>query len=417
MNKFNCLYNLFFIKESKNDEKEKDNIKEKKNKKNKVTDKKICEKCKKNKSKVYNRNKFLCLDCFNEIIIHKFKSNLRTCCKIRQEDYILVCISGGNFSMGMLEMFRQSFDDSKSNRKLFFKIKILYIDDSLLLKDKEKILEERNKRKSFLNKIMTAYKFDYDIINLEKVMDLNNKDINLNQNDIYENNLIEKYLNILESIPNIGGFKTKFIQITINNLIFFYSMKNNFLKIVFGNNGQGLVGQTFFSIITGNGKDVKHNITHTDNSYLNGKVIIYRPLQDFFNKEIMYFNHYSKVEIIYPIYKDDNLTKILSSFIGKLQSEKLNTVPSVVNTAEKVVQYKSDKICKFCLSNMDKNKNQLEFGIDNVLNDEDCLLNKELCYGCRRIFSDVIQNYYIEEKKENTNSEINEILNMFKCLI
>ena len=402
--------------ESKNDEKEKDNLKEKKNKKNKITDKKICEKCKKNKSKVYNRNKFLCLDCFNEIIIHKFKSNLRTCCKIRQEDYILVCISDGNFSMGMLEMFRQSFDDSKSNRKLFFKIKILYIDDSLLLKDKEKILEERNKRKSFLNKIMTEYKFDYDIINLEKVMDLNNKDINLNQNDIYENNLIEKYLNILESIPNIGGFKTKFIQITINNLIFFYSIKNNFLKIVFGNNGQGLVGQTFFSIITGNGKDVKHNITHTDNSYLNGKVIIYRPLQDFFNKEIMYFNHYSKVEIIYPIYKDDNLTKILSSFIGKLQNEKLNTVPSVVNTAEKVVQYKSEKICKFCLANMDKNKNQLEFGIDNVLNNEDCLLNKELCYGCRRIFADVIQNYYIEEKKENTISEINEILNMFKCL-
>ena len=89
----------------------------------------------------------------------------------------------------------------------------------------------------------------------------------------------------------------------------------------------------------------------------------------------------------------------------------------MVNTAEKVVQYKSDKICKFCLSNMDKNKNQLEFGIDNVLNDEDCLLNKELCYGCRRIFADVIQNYYFEEKKENTNSEINEILNIFKCLI
>ena len=89
----------------------------------------------------------------------------------------------------------------------------------------------------------------------------------------------------------------------------------------------------------------------------------------------------------------------------------------MVNTAEKVVQYKSDKICKFCLSGVDKNKNQLEFGIDNVLNDEDCLLNKELCYGCRRILADAIQNYYIEEKKENTNSEINEILNMFKCLI
>ena len=370
-----------------------------------------------NKSSVYNRNKFLCLDCFNEIIIHKFKANLRTCCKIRQEDYILVCISGGNFSMGMTEMFRQSFNESKSNRKLFFKVKFLYIDDSLFLKDKEKILEERNKRKIFLNKIMTAYKFDYQIVNLEKVMDLNNKEINLNENEIYENNLIEKFLNMLDNIPKVGGFKTKFIQITINNLIFYYALKNNFIKVVFGNNGQGLVNQSFFNIITGNGKDLKHNITHVDNSYINGKILIYRPLQDFFNKEILYFNHYNKVQIIYPVYKDDNLTNILSSFIGKLQSEKLNTVPAVINTAEKVVKYENEKICKFCLANLDKNMNQLEFGLDSFLNDENCILNKELCYGCRRIFSDIIQNYFIDEKKEKANLDINEILNMFKSLI
>ena len=404
-------------KENKVNKGNKSNKKENKNKKNKIKDKKICEKCYQNKSKVYNRNKFLCLDCFEETIIHKFKANLRTCCKIRQEDYILVCISGGNFSMSMLEMFRQSFNESKSNRKLFFKIKILYIDDSLFLKDKNKIIEERNKRKKFLNKIMTEYKFDYQIINLEKSFDLNNKDINLNDNETYENNLIEKYLSMFNNISSIGGFKTKFIQITINNLIFYYSLKNNFTKIVFGNNGQSLVGQTFFSIITGNGKDVKHNITHVDNSYLNGKLLIYRPLQDFFNKEILYFNHYNKVELIYPVYKDDNLTNILSSFIGKLQHEKLNTVPAVINTAEKVVQYKNEKICKFCLGNMDKNMNLLEFGLDSFLNDEKCIVNNELCYGCRRLFSDIIQNYFIEEKKEKANSDINEILNIFKSLI
>ena len=369
--------------ESKSDKKVKDKKIEKKDKKNKILDKKICEKCKQNKSSVYNRNKFLCLDCFNEIIIHKFKANLRTCCKIKHEDYILVCISGGNFSMSMLEMFRQSFNESKSNKKLFFKIKILYIDDSLFLKDKEKIIEERNKRKEFLNKILTAYKFDYQIINLEKVMDLNNEKINLNDNEIYENDLIEKYLNLLNRVPSMGGFKKKFIQITINNLIFFYSLKNKFIKITFGNNGQG-------------------------------KIIIYRPLQDFFDKEILYFNHYSKVQLIYPVYQDDKLTSILSSFIGKLQSEKLNTVPAVINTAEKVILYKNEKICKFCLANMDKNMNQLEFGLDNFLNDENCILNKELCYGCRRIFSEVIQNYFDEEAKEKSIIEINSILNMFK---
>jgi len=398
--------------------KEEKNKKPKVNKKDKkVIDKKICEKCLENSSKIYNRNKFLCLNCFDSIIIHKFKSNLRTCCKIRQEDYLLVCISGGNYSMGMLELFHQSFNDSNSKRKLFFKIKILYIDDSILLKEKEKIIEERQKRKLFLDKKMKEYKFDYDIIYLEKVMNLNDIKINLTDNNEYDNILIEKYLKIFESISNTGGFKTKFIQISINNLIFFYTLKNKFTKIVFGNNGQGLVRQSFFNIITGNGKDIKHNITHVDDTYLNGKIIIYRPLQDFFDKEISYFNHYHKVEIIYPVYKDDNLTKILSTFFGKLQFERLNTVPSVINTAEKVAVYKSEKICKFCLSYLDKNKNKLEFGLDAFLNDENCTLNNELCYGCRRMFSDLIQDFFIEDKKEKSILIINEILNMFKCLL
>ena len=259
--------------------------------------------------------------------------------------------------------------------------------------------------------------FDYDIIYLEKVMNLNDINLNLNENNEYENVLIEKYLKLFENVPNVGGFKTKFIQICINNLIFFHAMKNKFTKIVFGNNGQGLVRQSFFNIITGNGKDIKHNITHVDKTYLNGKILIYRPLQDFFDKEISYFNHYHKVDIIYPVYKDDNLTRILSLFFDKLQSEKLATVPSVINTAEKVILYKNEKICKFCLSNLDNNINKLEFGLDAYLNDENCILNKELCYGCRRMFSNVIQDFFIEDKKEKAIIIINEILNIFKSLL
>ena len=404
-------------KDSKINEDNQNNKQKGAKKSKKIIDKKICEKCSQNPSKIYNRNKFLCLNCFDGIIIHKFKSNLRTCCKIKQEDYLLVCISGGNYSMAMLELFHQSFNDSNSSRKLFFKIKILYIDDSILLKDKTKIIEERQKRKLFLEQKLKEYNFDIDIIYLEKVMNLNDEKINLKDNNVYENILIEKYLQMLDRVSTTGGYRTKFIQISINNLIFYYAMKNKFTKIVFGNNGQGLVLQSFFNIITGYGKDIKHNIIHVDDTYLNGKILIYRPLQDFFDKEISLFNHYHKVDIIYPVYKDDNLTKILSTFFGKLQSEKLHTVPSVINTAEKVVVYKSDKICKFCVSNLDENKNKMEFGLDAFLNDESCLLNKELCYGCRRMFTDIIQDFFIEDKKEKSLLNINEILNMFKSLL
>ena len=68
------------------------------------------------------------------------------------------------------------------------------------------------------------------------------------------------------------------------------------------------------------------------------------------------------------------------------------------------------------MNNLDNNINKLEFGLDAFLNDENCVLNKELCYGCRRMFSNIIQDYFIEEKKEKSLILINEILNMFKCL-
>ena len=146
-------------------------------------------------------------------------------------------------------------------------------------------------------------------------------------------------------------------------------------------------------------------------------LLIYRPLQDFFDKEISYFNHFHKVEIIYPIYKDDNLTNILSIFFDKLQSERLHTVPSVINTAEKLIVYKSQKICKFCLNQLDENINKLEFGLDSFLNDGKCVINRELCYGCRRMFSNIIQDFFIEDKKEKAMKYIEEILNMFKILL
>ena len=59
----------------------------------------------------------------------------------------------------------------------------------------------------------------------------------------------------------------------------------------------------------------------------------------------------------------------------------------------------------------------MEFGLDAFLNDEKCELNEELCYGCRRMFTNVIQDFFDEDKKEKSSLIINEILNMFKSLL
>ena len=374
-------------------------------------DKTECEKCKQ-KSKIYNRNKFLCLDCFYEIINHKFRANLRTCCKIRHEDYVLICISGGNSSMTMLHMFWKSFTQNKSNKKLFFKLKVLYVDDSLFLTEKNLIEEEKNKRKIFIDSLCKKYNFEYEIISLENVMDLNNENLKLD-NEV-KLDLINEYLNLYGQLPNKGGFKTRFIQITTRNLIFFYSIKYNFSKIFFGNNGQSLVNDSFLSIIMGRGIDIRHDIDHLDDTYLNGKIQILKPCQDFFTKEIMYYFHYNKVEIIYPIIKDEKTNVIVNNFFTKLQSEKLNSIPSVINTIEKLNLYKNDYKCLFCLSNNDKGNSVMEFGLDSELNNKECQLNLKLCYGCRRMFSNLIEDNI---KNKNNNSIIDKILKYFQPLI
>ena len=76
-----------------------------------------------------NKQDKVCKDCFLDILVHKFKSSLRQNLKIWKDDLNLVCISGGSNSMGMLNMLYMSLFGNQSNRKMFFCVHVLYIDE------------------------------------------------------------------------------------------------------------------------------------------------------------------------------------------------------------------------------------------------------------------------------------------------
>lgn len=372
------------------------------NKNTNKTDNNICTKCKKEKTQIVNRDKILCLNCFEEIITHKFRSNLRTNCKIRHEDFVLVCISGGNSSMCMLNLFYKTFHETTTNRKLFFKLKVVFIDDSLFLIEKDKIINERNNNKHFLKTLCKKYHFDIDIINLENIFLINDPKSNLLNEDT-NMDLVQKYLNLFNKIPSKGGFKSQFVKISIQNLIFAHSLRNSFTKIIYGTSGQGVVNDIFSQITIGKGANIQHSNSYLDNFYLAGKIQILKPLRDFFHKEILYYNHYNKIDILYSSFKSDQTDLIINSFFEGLQNTKISTVPSVINTTEKLVAdaQNVDK-CKFCQGKLDKPKTSLEFGI-SVQNDEN--KNNSLCYGCLRMFVNM-----------NEEKEINEVINIFNTL-
>lgn len=75
--------------------------------------------------------------------------------------------------MSMLSMFNYTFfKDTASNRKLFFKSKVLYIDDSFLYQD-----NSRTENVAKIEEICKNSGFPYEIIMLENVLKLNFSDL------------------------------------------------------------------------------------------------------------------------------------------------------------------------------------------------------------------------------------------------
>jgi hypothetical protein len=106
--------------------------------------------------------------------------------------------------MSMLNMFNYTFfKDTTSNRKLFFKSKILYIDDSFIFKG-----GNRSDNITKITEICKDSGFPYEIIMLENVLKIDfnrllqgeNQDIDLTM----ENTELIKELEILiSSFPSI----------------------------------------------------------------------------------------------------------------------------------------------------------------------------------------------------------------------
>lgn len=311
--------------------------------------------------------------------------------------------------MALAHWFNITFNDNTSNKKLFFKLKFLHVDNTFLkekyskfnTEQQQPLIDERNMKKEVFKKLFDTYKFQYEIINLENVLNLNplnnielpfdnyGENLNLKENNF---DLITKYLKIYEHISKAGSFEADFNKILTNNLIFFYSRINGFNKIIFANNGQSLVENLFNSIIKGRGFTAKEGISYVDSRYFNGNPVILRPLKDFLDKEILLFNHMHKVELFHGDAEIDllrynlkmntpfkgNTNNLLGSFFDNLQNRMSATITTVLGTADKLKEqkdvYKTNilnfKICEFCLSYVDNVYNILEIGsLDSIKNE------------------------------------------------
>ncbi len=282
----------------------------------------------------------------------------------------------------MLHWFYTTFNDNTSNRKLFFKLKVLYVDDSFLYNSDYNC--ERENRKKMVSEICTKYGFSFSIINLEHVMGLPSLNTTIkalpleNTNDEY----IKSYIELFNKIPYIGSFDKDFNFIMKRNLIFYYALTNNFNKVVFASNSDSIVSNIFSNIIKGRGFTIKEDINYIDTHFVDGKVQILRPMKDFLTKEVLLFNYCNSISAIFPYnavtrnvrqnipFKGDT-GELVGHFFDNLSNKMNSTITTVMGTAEKIKEKKNEgKICSFCLNYIDELYNPLEIGSIDSINNE-----------------------------------------------
>jgi cytoplasmic tRNA 2-thiolation protein 2 len=283
--------------------------------------------------------------------------------------------------MAMLHWFYATFNDNTSNRKLFFKLKVLYVDDSFLYSSDYD--SDRNNRKQMISDVCTKYGFPFSTINLEHAMGLpvfNSTPTTLPLEET-DQEMIKSYLEIFHKIPNIGSFDRDFNFIMKRNLIFYYALLNSFNKVVFASNSDSLVSNIFSNIIKGRGFTIKEDINYIDNHYVDGKVHILRPMKDFLTKEVLLFNHCSNVDALFPynaisrnvkhnIPFQGDTGELIGHFFDNLSNKINSTITTVMGTAEKIKERNGGKVCSFCLNYIDELYNPLEIGSIDSINNE-----------------------------------------------
>jgi tRNA(Ile)-lysidine synthase TilS/MesJ len=81
-----------------------------------------------------------------------------------------VAVSGGSNSMAMLHMLWNCLNANKSQKKMFFSIHVLYIQESCAVFGTEQSLEDE--RRDIIISLCNKYGFTYTVISIESVYTL-----------------------------------------------------------------------------------------------------------------------------------------------------------------------------------------------------------------------------------------------------
>lgn len=298
-----------------------------------------------------------CEACFTQSCIHRFKTNLRNNLKIWKDDANLICVSGGPNSMSMLSLMNVSLF-GEALRKMFFKVHIIYIDESVVYGWDE---ETTNANINLIIETCDNFKFEYTILKLESVFDIvkinpNTKEFKSQNEESkdFVNKIIEtsqenreKFSELLKYPSDLCSNKEDLIFFMKKWLLLDFALKHGFKKLLLGCTAVSVTSKVMSEIAKGRGLSLPNDVTFVDDRYMD-EVKFMNPMRDFLLNEIETYNRLSDVKTIdtkplcfsskkgkaLPGFGSMNL--LCEEFINALQISNTQTVHTVLRTSNKL---------------------------------------------------------------------------------
>lgn len=337
-----------------------------------ATDSKTCRKCHSAVATLLLKNERVCRECYVRNVQHKFKNALVRYCRIQKDFPNLVAISGGSNSMAMLHNLWSCLAGNKSQKKMFFKVHVVFIDESSiygLQTDQTEVL----RRRALVTEACERYQFDWTVIPLERIFFGLGP---LNQSVAEAGDLdSDKYKEWHPELPRGKIFgqltpeqndqaqvKIKGIMACVDpsfqgDLFFFFkrvllcefSMCFNIKRVLMATTGQGVATKLLSALSKGRGASIAGEVSYCDEQYFGRRVTFCKPMRDWLQKEVAVYNYLHAVEIINqkslvqlkaskfapPNFGSTDL--IIEGFFKTLQAGyNVNTVPTVMRLTSKL---------------------------------------------------------------------------------
>ena len=334
------------------------------------------------------------------MLTHRFKNALVRYVRIQKDYPNLVTISGGSNSMAMLHFLYFCLSGNTSQKKMFFKIHVLYIDEARAVFNVSQ--EEADRRTALITDACQRYGFNYTVLPFEKIYELQRDSLNEPAEDMDQ----VKYKTLCQSLPvnqsvqlNAPEKRDEYLanmQSLLHSLeasfasdvcMFFkkwlitdFCLTHNFKKAFLGTTGHKIATQLLGQIAKGRGASIFNEVQWFDDKYFGGRVSLCNPMKEFLQKEIAIFNHVHQVPIILqqslsqlrntgirqpPFFGSTDL--LVEGFFKGLQAGyNVNTVPTVIRLTNKLqkeeYQGRRYPFCPLCFGPRDKINNLLEIG-------------------------------------------------------